>query len=156
MRTDAVVVSVNYRHAPEHRFPAAIDDGPAALRWIADHTGALGGIPGWLAVCGWSAGGGMAAVVSRLARDAGGPRIVAQVMLTPVTDCDETRASYTENGDGYGFTAPLDALVYRLTTPTPRCVSDPRIAPLRVGGPVQPAVAAIVVTGGVRPAPGRG
>ena len=66
LRTDAIIVSTNYRHAPEHRFPAAVDDGLAAVRWISDNTAALGGIPGQLAVCGWSAGGGIAAVVCRL------------------------------------------------------------------------------------------
>ena len=73
VRTDAIVVSVDYRHAPEHRFPAAVEDAFAAVRWVADNAEALGGIPGQLAVCGWSAGGNLAAVVCRLARDAGGP-----------------------------------------------------------------------------------
>ena len=50
VRTDAIIVSTNYRHAPEHRFPAAVDDGLAAVRWISDNAAALGGIPGQLAV----------------------------------------------------------------------------------------------------------
>jgi acetyl esterase/lipase len=104
VRADAVVVSVHYRHAPEARFPAAIDDGFAAVRWVAAHAAELGGIPGKLAVCGWSAGGNIAAVVCQLARDAGGPAIAGQVLMTPVTDCDLTRASYVENADGYFLT----------------------------------------------------
>ena len=83
VRSDAIVISADYRHAPEHRFPAAVDDAMAAVRWVADNAEALGGMPGRLAVCGWSAGGNLAAVVSRLTRDAGGPHIVGQVLLTP-------------------------------------------------------------------------
>ena len=113
VRTDALVVSVNYRHAPEHRFPAAVDDGWAAVQWIADHAEELGGIPGRLVVCGWSAGAGIATVICQLARDAAGPTIVGQALLTPVTDSDQTRGSYLENADGYGLTAPVDAMVLR-------------------------------------------
>ena len=94
VRSDAVIVSANYRHAPEHPFPAAVNDGLAAVRWIADHAAALGGIPGQLAVCGWSAGANIATVVCRLARDLGGPLMVGQALLAPATDCDLTRLSY--------------------------------------------------------------
>ena len=107
VRSGAIIVSVDYRHAPESRFPAAVDDGFAAVRWIAANAAALGGRPGQLAVCGWSAGGNIAAVVCQMARDAGGPRIVGQVLVTPVTDCDFTRESYVANGEGYGLTASL-------------------------------------------------
>jgi cation diffusion facilitator CzcD-associated flavoprotein CzcO/acetyl esterase/lipase len=107
VRSDAVIISADYRHAPEHRFPAAIDDAVAAVQWVADNAQALGGRPGQLAVCGWSAGGGIAAVVCRLARDMGGPNIMGQALLTPVTTGDMTRASFVENADGYGLTTPL-------------------------------------------------
>ena len=108
VRTDAVVVSVDYRHAPEARFPAAADDAFAALRWIADHPADLGGVPGQLAVAGWSAGGNLAAVVCQLARDAGGPQIAAQLLVTPVTDgTDLDRPSYRENGQSYMLTKAL-------------------------------------------------
>ncbi len=106
-RAGAVVVSVNYRHAPEARFPAAADDAFAAVQWIGAHAAELGGIPGRLAVCGWSAGGNVAAVACRLARDAGGPAIAGQVLITPVTDADLGRASYVENGEGYLLTTEL-------------------------------------------------
>ncbi len=92
VRSGAVVVSVDYRHAPEHRFPAAAEDAFAAVRWIADHTIELGGIPGQLAVAGWSAGGNVATVAARLARDAGGPEIVGQLLINPVTDTDMSRS----------------------------------------------------------------
>jgi cation diffusion facilitator CzcD-associated flavoprotein CzcO/acetyl esterase/lipase len=107
VRSDAIVVSVNYRHAPEARFPAAVEDGFAAVRWVAEHAAALGGDPERLAVCGWSAGGNVAAVVCQKARDAGGPSIAGQVLVTPVVDCDTARASYVENGEGYLLTAAM-------------------------------------------------
>jgi cation diffusion facilitator CzcD-associated flavoprotein CzcO/acetyl esterase/lipase len=106
-RSDALIISVNYRHAPEARFPAAADDGLAAVRWVAEHAAELGGKPGALAVAGWSAGGNIAAVTCQLAREQGGPSIKGQLLLTPVTDCDMTRPSYIENADGYILTAPL-------------------------------------------------
>ena len=106
LRTDAVVVSVDYRHSPEDRFPAPVDDALAAVRWVADHAGALGG-DGRLAVAGWSAGANLAAVVCQLARDAGGPHLAGQLLVTPVTDADPTRPSFQDNGSGYLLTADL-------------------------------------------------
>jgi acetyl esterase/lipase len=105
VRSGAVIVSVGYRHAPEARFPAAVDDAFAAIQWIAANAAALGAEPGRIAVCGYSAGGNIAAVVCQMARDAGGPRIAGQVLVTPVTDCDLTRASYAANAEGYVLTA---------------------------------------------------
>ena len=67
LRSDAVIVSVDYRHAPESRFPAAADDAFAAVQWIAEHAEDLGGIPGQLVVAGWSAGANIAAVACQLA-----------------------------------------------------------------------------------------
>lgn len=130
VRSDAVIVSVNYRHAPEARFPAAIDDGFAALQWVAEHAVELGGIPGRLAVAGWSAGANIAAVVSQLARDAGGPDIVGQLLLTPVTDCDLATGSYRENADGYVLTKPLMEWFWdHYADPSDR--ADPKASPLR-------------------------
>jgi len=107
VRTGAVVVSVNYRHAPEDRFPAAVDDAFAAVQWIAANAGRLGGTPGRLSVAGWSAGGNLAAVTCQLARDAGGPDIAGQLLLNPVTDCDLGRPSYSRNGEGFVLTTAL-------------------------------------------------
>ncbi len=91
VRSGAIVVSVNYRHAPEARFPAPVDDALAAVTWVADHAVELGGIPGPIAVAGWSAGANLATITCRLARDAGGPEIAGQLLLCPVTDCDLAR-----------------------------------------------------------------
>lgn len=143
VRTDAIVVSADYRHAPEHRFPAAVDDAMAAVRWIADNAEALGGRPNQLAVCGWSAGGGIAAVVCQLARDMGGPNIIGQALLTPTTDGDLTRPSFAENADGYGLTTPLLHWFYdHYIDAADR--GDPRFAPLRAADLGLPP--AIVVT----------
>ncbi|AKN74063.1 esterase [Streptomyces sp. PBH53] len=82
----AVVVSVDYRLAPEHPFPAALDDGYAVLTWLAEHTAELGIDPGRIAVGGHSAGGGLAAAVALRARDRQGPPIRFQLLNQPQLD----------------------------------------------------------------------
>ena len=142
-RSGAIVVSVNYRHAPEARFPAAADDAFASVEWIGANTTRLGGIPGQLAVAGWSAGGNLAAVACQLARDAGGPEIVGQVLLTPVTDCDMSRPSYRENGDGYVLTDGLMTWFWdHYADAAERC--DPRASPLH--GKLSNLPPALIVT----------
>jgi acetyl esterase/lipase len=131
VRADAVVVSVNYRHAPEARFPAAVDDGFAAVRWIAAHAASFGGEPGRLAVAGWSAGGNIAAVVCQMAREAGGPRIAGQVLVTPVTDADFSRPSYLANGDGYILTTSMMKWFWDHYVPDPEQRKHPKASPLR-------------------------
>ncbi len=129
-RTDAVVVSVGYRHAPEHRFPAASDDAFTGLKWVAENAAELGGRADQLIVAGWSAGGGIAATVAQQARNSGGPALIGQALLTPVTDSDMTRASYVENGRGYGLDTTLMAWCFdHYVDPADR--TDPRVAPLR-------------------------
>lgn len=94
------VVSVDYRLAPEHPYPAAADDAWAATVWVADNLDELGS-NGRIAVTGESAGGNLAAVVANKARDAGEPAIAFQLLLYPVVDADLTRPSYAANGEGY-------------------------------------------------------
>lgn len=96
---DAIVVSVDYRLAPEHPYPAAVDDAWAATKWVAQHAHELGADPERLAVAGDSAGGNLAAVVSQLARDAGGPPIRFQLLWYPSTTFDTSLPSFTENAD---------------------------------------------------------
>jgi acetyl esterase len=103
--TNAVVVSVDYRLAPEHPFPAPLDDCWQALAWAAKNAAAFGGDASRLAVMGDSAGGNLAAVCALLARNAGGPEVVRQILVYPVTDCDFDTSSYQENGEGYLLTA---------------------------------------------------
>src|SRR5262245_22474771 len=95
----AVVVSVDYRLAPEHPYPAAVEDTWAATQWVAAHAGELGADPDRLAVAGDSAGGNLAAVVAQLARDAGGPPIRFQLLWYPATTWDTSLPSLTENAD---------------------------------------------------------
>ncbi len=130
VRSDAVIVSVNYRHAPEDPFPAPVDDAFAAVRWVADNAEMLGGQAGRLAVAGWSAGGNLAAVVCQLARDAGGPEISGQLLLCPVTDGDMSRQSYTDNGEGYVLTGPLMRWFFDQYGVGEAESTDPRFAPL--------------------------
>jgi acetyl esterase len=97
-------VSVDYRLAPEHKFPAAVDDGYAATRWAADHAATFNGDPMRIAVGGDSAGGNIAAVVSLLARDQGGPALVCQILIYPVTDYLSDTRSYHDYAEGYFLT----------------------------------------------------
>ncbi|WP_406690134.1 alpha/beta hydrolase [Saccharopolyspora sp. ID03-671] len=103
-RSGAVVVSVDYRLAPEHVYPAAFDDCYAATAWVAAHAAELGGDPRLVATAGDSAGGNLAAAVALAARDRQGPDLVAQLLIYPVTDFDFTTDSYIENGEGYLLT----------------------------------------------------
>ncbi len=102
-----IVASIDYRLAPEHKFPAAAEDAYAAARWVAEHTTELGGDPQRVAVGGDSAGGNLAAVVALMARDRRGPEIVCQLLIYPVTDSGCDTASYRDNGDGYFLTAEM-------------------------------------------------
>jgi len=143
-QAEAVVVSVNYRHAPEHRFPAAADDAFAAVQWVGANMVSVGGVPGQLVVAGWSAGGNIAAIACQRARDLGGPDICGQLLITPVTDSDMTRPSYVENGDGYVLTKGLmDWFWNHYADPADR--TQPSAAPLR--GELRDLPPAVIVTG---------
>ncbi len=103
--TGAIVVSVDYRLAPEHRFPAAADDCHAATVWVGAHAGELGGDSSRIAVAGDSAGGNLAAVVPLMIKELGGPALAFQLLVYPVTGVPEDgRPSYKENGTDYMLT----------------------------------------------------
>jgi len=126
---DCIVVSVDYRLAPEHVYPAAADDAFAATCWVAEHAGELGG-SGKLAVFGESAGGNLSAVVTQKARDENGPRIDFQLLAYPVVDHDFNRPSYAENGEGYLLETESMAWFWDTYCPDPARRSDPAASPL--------------------------
>lgn len=99
----AVVVSVDYRLAPKHPFPAAPDDCLAATRWVSDHAEELGADPERIAVAGDSAGGNLAAVVALRVRDEGGLALRGQLLIYPSTDLFGETESRRVNGQGYGL-----------------------------------------------------
>src|SRR5205807_5590997 len=98
-RTGCIIVSVAYRLAPEHRFPAAPEDAYAATKWVAQHAAEIGGNAKRLAVGGDGAGGNLAAVVALMARDRTGPALAYQVLIYPNTD-----ATMSCPSEGSGWT----------------------------------------------------
>jgi acetyl esterase len=109
-RVNAVVVSVDYRLAPETQFPGAVDDCYAATQWAVDHAKELGIDATRIATSGTSAGGNLSGAVAMMARDRGGPAIAHQVLFCPVIDCDFDRPSYIANANDYGLTR--DAMIW--------------------------------------------
>ena len=99
-----VVVSVDYRLAPETKFPGPAEDCWAATTWAVDHASSINGDPTRLAVGGDSAGGNLAAAMSLMAADRGGPKIALQLLVYPVTDANCNTVSYGENAEGYSLT----------------------------------------------------
>jgi acetyl esterase len=94
-RTGCAVVLVDYRLAPEHRYPVAVDDSYAALEWVSSHLTEIAGAEVPIIVGGDSAGGNLAAIMAQRSRDRGGPPIAFQALVYPVTDADLDNASYT-------------------------------------------------------------
>jgi len=121
------VVAVDYRLAPEHKFPAAVDDAWAATRWVVAHASELGIDGRKLAVGGDSAGGNLAAVVALMARDAGGPAVALQVLIYPVTDVGAESKSYRDFAEGYmRRTGASRRCARRRSAGSPRRSSSPR------------------------------
>lgn len=102
--TPCIVVSVDYRLAPEHKFPAAVEDCYAATQWVASNAASLNGDPSRIAVGGDSAGGNLTAVIAQLARDRGEPSLVFQLLIYPATNFNSDTPSSRENADGYFLT----------------------------------------------------
>ncbi|WP_198938060.1 alpha/beta hydrolase [Alkanindiges hydrocarboniclasticus] len=104
---DSIVVSVAYRQAPEHKFPAAVDDAYAALQWVLENASSLNGDPLRVAVAGESAGGNLATVSCLRAKDEGGLMPVAQLLVYPVTDSQMNSPSYTEQANAKPLNAAM-------------------------------------------------
>jgi len=144
------VVAVDYRLAPEHKFPAAVDDAWAATRWVVAHAGELGVDPGKLAVGGDSAGGNLAAVVALMAREAGGPAIGLQVLVYPVTDVGAESKSYRDFADGYMLTRDGMRWFTNHYLKAPGEAQDWRVSPLRAAS-LAGLPPALVITAGFDP-----
>jgi len=125
-----VVVSVDYRLAPEHCFPAAADDALAAFRWVVAHAAALGGDVARVAVGGDSAGGNLAAVTALRARDDGGPRPVFQWLVYPATDMTRALPSHREHAAGPFLDGPTMAWFLDHYVPDPAQRTHPHASPL--------------------------
>lgn len=145
------VLSVDYRLAPEHPAPAAVDDCYAAYRWAREHAGELGADPRRVAVGGDSAGGCLAAVVTRLARDAGDPMPSLQWLIYPVTDLRGGTRSRTLLGEGFLLTrADMDWFKGTYLAGSALEASDPTVSPL-LAGDLAGLSPALVVTAGFDP-----
>ncbi|MEN6520516.1 MAG: alpha/beta hydrolase [Armatimonadota bacterium] len=127
-----IVVSVDYRLAPEHKFPAAIDDSYMATQWVVNNARAINGDPNRVAVGGDSSGGTQAAAVAMLARDRGGPSLVYQVLIYPVTDYYiPGTPSYEENAKGYSLNRDFMIWFWNNYLPSDPDINNPYICPLR-------------------------
>lgn len=133
-RTGCVVVSVDYRLAPEHRYPTAAEDAWSAVLWVHDHRPDLGvAADAPLIVAGDSAGGTLATVVSRRARDEGGPDIALQVLVYPVTDADLDTGSYLDRANQLMLSRETMIWFWGHYAPDQQDRERPDASPLRVG-----------------------
>lgn len=126
-----LVVSVGYRLAPEHKYPAAAEDAFAATEWVREHAEPIGGDPRRVAVGGDSAGGNLAAVVSLMARDRRAPLPALQVLVYPITDYNFDTPSYSENADGYLLTRQTMKWFWEHYLPDEEAGREPYASPLR-------------------------
>lgn len=126
--SDCLVLSIDYRLAPEHPFPAAVEDCLAATAWAAEQAASLGAAG--VAVGGDSAGGNLAAVVAHLARDRGGPRIDVQALVYPVLAHEPDTHSYRAYADGHWLTAKAMTWFWRHYLPAGQDSADPMVSPL--------------------------
>jgi len=145
-----VVVSVDYRLAPEHKFPVAADDAWTATKWVATHAAEIGVDATKLAVGGDSAGGNLAAVMALQARDAGGPRLSLQVLNYPVTDVGAETQSYRDLADGYMLTRDGMRWFIAHYLGKPQDAQDWRASPIRATS-FAGVAPALVITAGYDP-----
>ncbi|RUW56159.1 alpha/beta hydrolase [Mesorhizobium sp. M8A.F.Ca.ET.021.01.1.1] len=144
---NAVVICPDYRLAPEHKFPAGLEDCAAVLRFMAGNAGDLGIDPARIAVAGDSAGGNLAAVLTLLARDGLAPPLAAQILIYPNTDARQIADSYRRFGDGFGLTAATMAWFRDRYVRTPDDIADWRVSPLLVSSLAGAAPAFVAVAG---------
>lgn len=128
---DLLIVSVAYRRAPEHQFPAALADAYTAVEWVAENAGSMHGDPDRLAVAGDSAGGNLAAAVTQMARARAGPDVDGQILLYPITDHAFDTDSYDENGDSGFLTRERMVWFWEQYLPDALHGRNPYASPLR-------------------------
>jgi acetyl esterase len=150
LEADIAVFAIDYRLAPEARFPGAFDDVVAGLKWAAANGPSVGIDPARLAIGGDSAGGNLAAAVSIWARDHGGPKLHLQLLAYPVTDAVARAESYRRYEDGYGLNAATMEWFFDHYTPDKGARSDWRVSPLRAAS-LAGLPPALVVTAGYDP-----
>ena len=126
-----IVVGVDYCKAPEHKFPKPVEDCWASLQWVAENAAALGADPARIAIGGDSAGGCLTAVTAQRAKQEGGPALVFQLLVYPVTDTDEERESYKTFAEGYVLTAEAMTWFFDCYFSDAAERADVRAAPLR-------------------------
>lgn len=129
-RVDCIVASVDYRLAPEHKFPAATEDCYAALCWIVDNLKRFGGNRNKIATAGDSAGGNLAAVTSIRARNDGGPKLVHQLLIYPVIASEPETKSHHKFAEGFLLTRRNILWFYKNYLRTEEDVFDPRFSPI--------------------------
>jgi acetyl esterase len=145
----ARVIAVDYRLAPEHKFPAAADDCFAALKWVSDHASTIGVDANRIAVAGDSAGGNLSAVVCQLAKQAGGPRIVYQLLIYPTTIAHAKTDSMKMFETGYFLERQAMDWFFDSYVPKGHDLKDPKLAPF--WGDVKGLPPAYVITAGFDP-----
>lgn len=124
------VVSVDYRLAPEHRFPAALEDCCAATRYIAEHAAEIGADPSRIAVCGDSAGGNLAACVALKVRDEKGPKLHSQWLIYPVIEANFESGSYKAFATDHGLTRAEMEWFWDQYVPNAEDRTNPYVAPI--------------------------
>jgi len=149
-RADSVVVSVDYRLAPEHPFPVAADEAAAAVSGVSANAPAFGGDPDRLGVAGTSAGGNLAAVTALRARDRDGPALDGQFLLYPITDHAFDTDSYVENAEGPLLTRADMEWFFEQYLTSPVEGQNPHVSPLRASSH-EGLPPATVVTAGFDP-----
>lgn len=127
----SIVVSVAYRQAPEHRFPAATQDAHAAVQWVLANAASLGGDPARVAVAGESAGGNLATVACLMARDQGGQMPMFQLLIYPVVNYGFSTLSYQEHHDAVPLNAAMMPWFFKHYLPDEATGQNPYVSPLR-------------------------
>jgi acetyl esterase len=150
-RCECIVVSVAYRLAPEHKYPAATEDAYAATQWVAVHASNIGADPSRIAVGGDGSGGTLAAVVALMARERGTPTLVFQLLVYPALDASTLRPSWWAETNAPTVSRESKGAINRVYLPVTGELKDPFVSPLRAGNLKNLPPALVIVYGGNDP-----